>query len=109
MPESAAARAQDRTTSSPARVRCILTPGRSLPGNNGPMPSPNYFSSASLDRAGHLRRDPEWLRAQLAHPETRLVVVRASEVVVDSDRRLAFVPDLAPGLDHAEEGVVFLG
>ena len=73
------------------------------------MPSPNYFSRVSLDRAGHLRRDPAWLVRQLADPGTRLLLVRASEVVVDADRRLAFLEGLASGLDHAEEGVVFLG
>jgi NAD+ diphosphatase len=34
---------------------------------------PNVFAGLSLDRAAHLRRDPAWLAARLADPESWLV------------------------------------
>ncbi len=39
------------------------------------MKTPNFYAANGLDRAGHRRRDPEWLEAQLAHPETLFVPV----------------------------------
>lgn len=39
------------------------------------MKPPNFYAANGLDRAGHLRREPDWLAAQLAHPETLFVPV----------------------------------
>jgi NAD+ diphosphatase len=69
----------------------------------------NYFSAAALDRAGHHRRDPEWLTDRLAHPGTRLVVMRSGEVALDPEKRLALVAASDHPLDIAGEGLVFLG
>jgi NAD+ diphosphatase len=39
------------------------------------MKPPNFYAANGLDRAGHRRREPEWLVERLAHPETRFVPV----------------------------------
>src|SRR4051794_12366573 len=69
----------------------------------------NYFSTESFDRSGHLRRDPDWLAGRLAAPDTRLLLLQASTIPVDSERRLTLLAGAVADLDHAAEGVVFLG
>src|SRR5437763_10040751 len=69
----------------------------------------NYFSTEAFDRSGHLRRDPDWLTAQLAAPETRLLLMQTSAVPIDSERRLALLGGTVSDLDHSSEGIVFLG
>jgi NAD+ diphosphatase len=39
------------------------------------MKPPNFYAANGLDRAGHRRREPDWLSRQLAHPETLFVPV----------------------------------
>jgi NAD+ diphosphatase len=39
------------------------------------MKTPNFYTATALDRAGHRRREPEWIAERLAHPETRFVAV----------------------------------
>jgi len=39
------------------------------------MKPPNFYAANGLDRAGHRRREPDWLTRQLAHPETLFVPV----------------------------------
>ncbi|HKF72689.1 MAG TPA: NAD(+) diphosphatase [Stellaceae bacterium] len=39
------------------------------------MRPPNFYAANGLDRAGHRRREPDWLAQQLAHPETLFVPV----------------------------------
>ena len=39
------------------------------------MKPPNFYAANGLDRAGHRRREPDWLAEQLAHPETLFVPV----------------------------------
>lgn len=39
------------------------------------MKPPNFYAANGLDRAGHRRREPDWLEAQLAHPQTLFVPV----------------------------------
>jgi NAD+ diphosphatase len=34
---------------------------------------PNVFAGGRIDRAAHLRRDPDWLAGRLADPATFLV------------------------------------
>ena len=47
------------------------------------MKPPNFYAANGLDRAGHRRREPDWLRARLAHPETLFVPVwRGQNLVV---------------------------
>ena len=69
----------------------------------------NYFSTEAFDRSGHLRRDPEWLTSRLAAAETRVLVMRPSAIPVDDERRLTLLAGSVTDLDHAAEGVVFLG
>jgi NAD+ diphosphatase len=47
------------------------------------MKTPNFYTATALDRAGHRRREPEWIAERLAHPETRFVAVwRGQNLVV---------------------------
>ena len=46
-----------------------MPPSKSLPRN------PNAFANSPLDRAGHLRRDADWLAAALAGPEARCLTL----------------------------------
>jgi len=39
------------------------------------MKPTNFYAANGLDRAGHRRREPEWLSRQLTHPETLFVPV----------------------------------
>jgi NAD+ diphosphatase len=48
------------------------------------MRAPNYYAANGLDRAGHRRRDAEWLARQLAHPETLFVPVWRGQNLVAS-------------------------
>src|SRR5437763_1796533 len=80
-----------------------------VPGKNAPMPRRNYFSTEALDRAGHLRRDADWLTTRLSAPETRVLLMQSSSIPVDAERRLALLAGVIEDLDHASEGIVFLG
>jgi NAD+ diphosphatase len=48
------------------------------------MKPPNFYAANGLDRAGHRRREPEWLAARLTHPETRFVPVWRGQNLVTS-------------------------
>jgi NAD+ diphosphatase len=48
------------------------------------MKVPNFYAANGLDRAGHRRREPDWLEAQLAHPETLFVPVWRGQNLVAS-------------------------
>ena len=48
------------------------------------MKPPNFYAANGLDRAGHRRREPDWLAAQLAHPETLFVPVWRGQNLVAS-------------------------
>jgi NAD+ diphosphatase len=48
------------------------------------MKPPNFYAANGLDRAGHRRREPEWLAQQLAHPETFFVPVWRGQNLVAS-------------------------
>jgi NAD+ diphosphatase len=48
------------------------------------MKSPNFYAANGLDRAGHRRREPQWLEARLAHPETLFVPVWRGQNLVAS-------------------------
>jgi NAD+ diphosphatase len=66
---------------------------------------PNAFTGAALDRAGRLRRDPEWLAAQRAHPAARAVIAGPDGVAVTGDEpRLALRPFSEAGGGEAGRG-----
>jgi NAD+ diphosphatase len=48
------------------------------------MKAHNYYAANGLDRAGHRRRDADWLKARLAHPETLFVPVWRGQNLVAS-------------------------
>jgi NAD+ diphosphatase len=39
------------------------------------MKRPNFYTASTFDRAGHRRREPEWIAAQLTHSEARFVAM----------------------------------
>jgi NAD+ diphosphatase len=55
---------------------------------------PNAFSGAALDRVADERKDPDWVRAQLAHPQARAVLAGDAGIhLTDGPApRLALVP-----------------
>jgi NAD+ diphosphatase len=73
---------------------------------------PNYFASGTIDRAGHRRRDAEWLAGQWRDPQTRVLPIgQAGVVVAGSDLAVIAIADLPGGddLGPEQEGIVFLG
>ena len=48
------------------------------------MKPPNFYAANGLDRAGHRRREPDWLKARLTHPETLFVPVWRGQSLVAS-------------------------
>src|SRR5579859_2974195 len=48
------------------------------------MKPPNFYAANGLDRAGHRRREPDWLKTRLAHPETLFVPVWRGQNLVTS-------------------------
>ena len=51
------------------------------------MKPPNFYAANGLDRAGHRRREPEWLARQLAHPDSLFVPVWRGQNLVASVTR----------------------
>jgi NAD+ diphosphatase len=49
------------------------------------LPAPNTFAGATLDRAGHLRTDPERLAALRADPAARAVVIVREGALVEGE------------------------
>jgi NAD+ diphosphatase len=73
------------------------------------VPSLNTFAGAHIDRAGHRRTDPEWLRERLADPTSRALVCGTGGVYVDASTdppRPVLAPLLALSL---QEEPVLLG
>ncbi len=74
---------------------------RTPPSRHDERVSPrNYFSAASLDRAGHRRRDPDWLADRLGQSRTRLLVMRSGQIALDPDQRLALLAAAGHTIDH---------
>lgn len=74
------------------------------------MKSANTYASIEIDRAGHLRRDDEWLVSQLRDPASRVVPVwRSRNLVIEGDipQPMALPTGHLPLDDH--DVVVFLG
>ncbi len=68
----------------------------------------NAFTGARLDRAADSRRrDPDWVAAQLGHPEARALITGDEGIVMDGDR-LARTP-LAEATDSAGAEPLLLG
>lgn len=78
-----------------------------------PHPSaiPNYYADRSLDRAGHLRRDDNWLRERLADREkTRIVPIwRSRALVIEQDAPMTVLLPPMEELIEAADSVAFLG
>jgi NAD+ diphosphatase len=69
------------------------------------------FSGSPLDREGQRRRDPKWVDAQIAHPDSRFLALARLEVLVKtgSDLQLAWARgEIRTSID-AEVGPVLLG
>lgn len=69
------------------------------------------FSGSPLDREGQRRRDPTWVDAQVAHPESRFLALARLEVLVrtGSDPQLAWARgEIRVSID-SEVGPVLLG
>jgi len=74
------------------------------------MKSPNIYANAELDRAGHLRRDEDWLRQRLADRSSRLLPVwRSRSLVIEGDLPVSVLLDPEQGLSADSQEVVFLG
>jgi NAD+ diphosphatase len=60
------------------------------------------FAAATLDRAGHLRRDAAWLARARSDSATRCVLLHDDKVHLDDQRRLRFA-------DAISDDAIFLG
>lgn len=78
-----------------------------------PLP-PLKYTGGALDRAGALRRDPAWIRAQLAHPGARVIPLWRDRVLIDDAegespraalRQLAAVAGVSPDAPQALLGL----
>jgi len=74
------------------------------------MKKHNIFAGAFVDRSGHRRKDPDWLRAAVADPDSRFVPVWGDKCLATGE------PFHAVLLNHAvvaayldEEELIFLG
>lgn len=47
---------------------------------------PNYYAAGGYDRAGHRRKDADWLATRLDHPTSRIVPVWRNQNLVESAR-----------------------
>ncbi len=75
-------------------------------------PRGNFYSGMSLDRADHLRRDPDWLDARLADPASRFVPVWRARNLIRStkDPRAVWLDGTAGrALSTRASETVFLG
>jgi NAD+ diphosphatase len=52
----------------------------------------NFYAAAGIDRAGHRRKDPDWVAERLRHASTRFVPVwRTQNLVVQNEARAVFL------------------
>lgn len=47
--------------------------------------NPNAFIGNPLDRAGILRRDPDWLIAQESHPQAEMLIISKNDILIQRD------------------------
>ena len=72
----------------------------------------NFYSGGGLDRADHLRRDPDWLSARHGDPATRFVPVWRARNLVRGDepaRAVWLSRSEVPGLAERAGETIFLG
>ena len=71
----------------------------------------HFYSSSWIDRAAHLRLDPDRLRHRLADPTSVLVPIwRGQSLVIGADNPVAALPHVGdPSLDLPLQETVFLG
>ena len=77
-----------------------------------PTPERNFYSSAHIDRAEDKRRDPAWLAATLAGPDSRFVPIwQAKNLLQDGDppAPALLTADQAASLRLSEGETIFLG
>jgi NAD+ diphosphatase len=68
----------------------------------------NFYAAATIDRAGHRRKDPSWVAERLRHPSTRFVPVwRAQNLVIQDGPRAVFLESGQLGWGEGE--AVLLG
>jgi NAD+ diphosphatase len=73
------------------------------------MKVPNFYTATALDRAGHRRREPDWIAEQLAHPETRFVAVWRGQNLVATGAESPAAVLLPPAAVALEGEPVLLG
>lgn len=74
------------------------------------MKNPNIYASRELDRAGHLRRDEDWIRQRLADRSSRILAVwRSRSLVLEGDMPRTVLLDPEQCLAAASPTRVFLG
>lgn len=75
------------------------------------MKRANFYTATALDRAGHRRREPDWIAEQLADPATRFVLVWRGQNLVTSAAAATPAPVLlaAEAVRALEGDTVLLG
>ncbi len=74
------------------------------------MKSPNIYANAELDRAGHLRRDDDWIRQKLADSASRILPLwRSRSLVIEGEMPVSVLLGPEHGLAADTQHVVFLG
>jgi NAD+ diphosphatase len=70
----------------------------------------NVFAGAFVDRSGHRRKDPEWIRRALENPDARFAPVWRNKCLVEGDPpRAALLPHAKVDPLFAPDESVFLG
>ena len=67
---------------------------------------PNVYACGSIDRAAHRRKDPDWLAAARAAPETRIVPVWRARSLVVGPEDAPLMALLAPDGGWGDEAVL---
>jgi NAD+ diphosphatase len=74
------------------------------------METLNYYDRPGFDRAGHLRRDQEWLLARLADEKSQIVPIwRSRNLVADIENPALTTIPMNPDLLEESPFLVFLG
>jgi NAD+ diphosphatase len=71
-----------------------------------PMTVQNMFAGDPLDRAAALRRDDDWVRAQMAAPTTRFLILRDMLIPVTGENPLSLVWGTRDDVPEASEFVL---
>jgi NAD+ diphosphatase len=68
-----------------------------------------YYSGLGLDRAGGLRPDPAWIRAQQERPDRRVIPLWRDECLVTAGQPVVLSGDRASQLSVGQREMAFLG